>query len=179
VDEAYHHFVDSPSYKSALELARQRDNVVVARTFSKIYGMAGMRLGYAVGSAANIAAMERCASWDNTSQAALAMGLAALADPGVVPSEKKRLNDTRRWLCAELAKDGRRYIPSQANFVMIDVGGDVKPLIDAFAARRILVGRKFPSLPNWLRVSMGTRKEMEAFVDALRAIAPARAARAP
>ena len=153
-----------------------RDNVVVARTFSKIYGMAGMRLGYAVGSAANIAAMERCASWDNTSQAALAMGLAALADAEVVPTEKKRLNDTRRWLCAELAKDGRRYIPSEANFVMIDVGGDVVPIGEAFRARGILVGRKFPSMPNWLRVSIGTPAQTEAFVVALRAIVPARAA---
>jgi histidinol-phosphate aminotransferase len=176
VDEAYHHFVDSPSYKSALELARQRDNVVVVRTFSKIYGMAGMRLGYAVGSAANITAMERCASWDNTSQAALAMGLAALDDAEVVPTEKKRLNDTRRWLCAELAKDGRRYIPSQANFVMIDVGGDVVPIGEAFKAKGILVGRKFPSMPNWLRVSIGTPAQTEAFVVALRAIIPARAA---
>ncbi len=176
VDEAYHHFVDSPSYRSALDLARQRDNVVVARTFSKIYGMAGMRLGYAVGSAANIAAMERCASWDNTSQAALAMGLAALADAEVVPTEKKRLNGTRRWLCAELAKDGRRYIPSEANFVMIDVGGDVVPVGEAFRGRGILVGRKFPSMPNWLRVSIGTPAQTEAFVVALRAIVPARAA---
>jgi histidinol-phosphate aminotransferase len=61
---------------------------------------------------------------------------------------------------------------------MVDVGGDVQPLIDSFRERRILVGRKFPSLPNWLRVSMGTKPEMQAFVDALRAIAPARAARA-
>ncbi len=176
VDEAYHHFVESPSYKSALDLARQRDNVVVARTFSKIYGMAGMRLGYAVGSAANIAAMERCASWDNTSQAALAMGLAALADADVVPTEKKRLNGTKRWLCAELAKDGRRYIPSEANFVMIDVGGDVVPIGEAFKAKGILVGRKFPSMPNWLRVSIGTPAQTEALVVALRSIVPARAA---
>ena len=104
------------------------------------------------------------------------MGLAALADPGVVPSEKKRLNDTRRWLCAELAKDGRRYIPSQANFVMIDVGGDVVPIGEAFKAKGILVGRKFPSMPNWLRVSIGTPAQTEAFVAALREIVPARAA---
>ena len=135
-----------------------------------------MRLGYAVGSAANIAAMERCASWDNTSQAALAMGLAALADPEIVPTERRRLNGTRRWLCAELAKDGRRYIPSEANFVMIDVGGDVAPVGQAFRDRGILVGRRFPSMPNWLRVSIGTRAEMETFVAALQAIAPARAA---
>ena len=176
VDEAYHHFVEDPSYRSALELARGRENVVVARTFSKIYGMAGMRLGYAVGSPAKIAAMERCASWDNTSQAGLAMGLASFADAEVVPRQRRLLNDTRRWLCAELSKQGRRYIPSQANFVMIDVGQDVVPVGAAFRERGILVGRKFPSMPNWLRVSIGTPEQMAAFVAALKVVVPARAA---
>jgi histidinol-phosphate aminotransferase len=176
VDEAYYHFVEDPSYKSALEIARGRENVVVARTFSKIYGMAGMRLGYAVGSPAKIAAMERCASWDNTSQAGLAMGLASLADSEVVPRQRRLLNDTRRWLCAQLAKQGRRYIPSQANFVMIDVGTDVVPVGRAFSERGIQVGRKFPSMPNWLRVSIGTQDQMAAFVAALQEVVPVRAA---
>ncbi|HWZ84697.1 MAG TPA: aminotransferase class I/II-fold pyridoxal phosphate-dependent enzyme [Thermoanaerobaculia bacterium] len=176
VDEAYHHFVEDPSYKSALDVARGRENVVVARTFSKIYGMAGMRLGYAVGSPAKIAALERCASWDNTSQAALAMGLASLADAEVVPQQRRLLNDTRRWLCAELARQGRRYIPSQANFVMIDVGEDVVPVGNAFRQRGILVGRRFPSMPDWLRVSMGTPEQMAEFVAVLQAVVPARAA---
>lgn len=176
VDEAYHHFVEDPSYKSALEVARGRDNVVVARTFSKIYGMAGMRLGYAVGSPAKIAALERNASWDNTSQAALAMGLASLKDAEVVARQRRLLNDTRRWLCGELTKQGRRYIPSQANFVMIDVGTDVVPVGAAFRERGILVGRKFPSMPNWLRVSIGTPEQMAAFVAALKVVVPARAA---
>ena len=95
-----------------------------------------------------------------------------------MPRQRSINRETRDWLCRELERDGRRYIPSHANFLMVDVGGDVQPLIDSFRQRRILVGRKFPSLPNWLRVSMGTKPEMQAFVDALRAIAPARAARA-
>jgi histidinol-phosphate aminotransferase len=176
VDEAYHHFVEDPSYRSALEIAGGRENVVVARTFSKIYGMAGMRLGYGIGSAANIAAMERCASWDNTSQAALAMGLASLRDPEVVPSQRRLLNGTRKWLCAELAKDGRRFIPSEANFVMIDVGRDVVPVGEAFRERGVLVGRRFSSMPNWLRVSIGTEQQMGEFLAALQAVVPARAA---
>jgi len=176
MDEAYHHLVEDPSYESALEVAPGRANVVVARTFSKIYGMAGMRLGYGVTTAANAAAMERCASWDNTSQAALLMGLASLADPEVVPRQRRLLNDTRAELYAELAKDGRRYIPSQANFVMIDVGRDVGPLGEEFRQRGILVGRKFPSMANWLRVSIGTPEQMTAFVAALRAVVPVRAA---
>ena len=176
VDEAYHHFVEDPSYKSVLELAKKRDNVVVARTFSKIYGMAGMRLGYGVGSAARIAEMQRYASWDNANQAALAMALASLGDASAVPEKRRLLNDTRRWLCAELDRDRRRYIPSHANFVMIDVGGDVAPVGEAFRARGIQVGRKFASMPDWLRVSIGTQQQMIAFLAALREIAPARAA---
>jgi histidinol-phosphate aminotransferase len=176
IDEAYHHFVDDPSYRSGLDPAVRRDNVVVARTFSKIYGMAGMRLGYAVGSAENIAALERRASWDNTSQAALAMGLAALGDAALVPDQRRRLTGTRSRLCAELARDRRPYIPSQANFVMIDVGSDVVAVGEAFRERGILVGRKFPSMPTWLRVSIGTPEQMAQFLTVLREVVPARAA---
>jgi len=176
VDEAYHHFVENPRYKSALELPSRHDNVVVTRTFSKVYGMAGMRLGYGVASAANAERLRKQASWDNTSQAALAMGLASLTDADVIPSNRRRLNETRRWLCAELVRDGRLYIPSQTNFVMIDVGGDVLPVREAFRERGIQVGRKFPSMPNWLRVSIGKPEEMEVFVTALREISPRRAA---
>ncbi len=176
VDEAYHHFVEDPRYRSACDLIERAPNVVVARTFSKIYGMAGLRLGYAVGSEAKIAEMAKFASWNNTNATVLSAALASLAEPDLVPRQRKALNDTRRWLVAELEKDKRRIIPSETNFLMIDVGGDVAPVIRAFAEKKILVGRKFPSLPNWLRISIGTREEMEAFVDGLREIVPLRAA---
>ncbi|MGE5412676.1 MAG: pyridoxal phosphate-dependent aminotransferase, partial [Syntrophomonadaceae bacterium] len=117
VDEAYHHFVEDPSYRSALEVARGRENVIVARTFSKIYGMAGMRLGYGVGSAARVAAMDERSSYDNANEAAIAMALASLSDEASAAERRRLLNDTRRWLCAELDRDRRRYIPSHANFV--------------------------------------------------------------
>jgi histidinol-phosphate aminotransferase len=178
VDEAYHHFVDDPRYASAFEWLGKNPNLVLVRTFSKVYGMAGMRLGYAVASKENAGALRAHAAWSNANSAVLAAALASLAEPDHVSRQRSINRETRDWLCRELERDGRRYIPSHTNFLMVDVGGDVLPLIDSFRARRILVGRKFPSLPNWLRVSMGTRKEMEAFVDALRAIVPARAARA-
>lgn len=178
VDEAYHHFVEDPRYRSSLELIAKHPNVVVARTFSKIYGMAGLRLGYAVGSKETIAAMAPYASWSNTNAAVLAAAAASLADPNLVPRQKKLLNDTRKWLVSELTKQGRRTMPSEANFVMVDVGGDVAPVIQAFRARKILVGRKFPSLPTWLRVTVGKRDEMAAFLAALPEIVPATAAAA-
>ncbi|HEY1249536.1 MAG TPA: aminotransferase class I/II-fold pyridoxal phosphate-dependent enzyme [Thermoanaerobaculia bacterium] len=176
VDEAYHHFVESPSYKSAIELIGRHDNVVVARTFSKIYGMAGMRLGYAVASPARAQALQSHSSWNNTSQSGLAMGLAALADPDVVADQRRRINDARRWLCAELVRDNRKFIPSETNFVMIHVGGDIGPVAHAMRERGIQVGRKFPSMPDWLRVSIGKPEDMKAFVAALRQIVPAKAA---
>jgi histidinol-phosphate aminotransferase len=176
VDEAYHHFVESPRYRTAFDLLDRFPNLVIARTFSKIYGMAGMRLGYGAASASNAKRLAEQASWDNTNEAALAMALASLADPEAVPRQRKLLNDARRWLCARLAKEGRRTIPSETNFVMIDVGGDVLPVIRAFKERRIHVGRKFPSMPNWLRISIGKPEEMQAFAAALSQIVPARAA---
>ncbi|MBI3669194.1 MAG: histidinol-phosphate transaminase [Acidobacteria bacterium] len=175
VDEAYHHFVEDPCYASAFEWLGQVPNLVLARTFSKVYGMAGMRLGYAVGTKENIRAMREHVLSNNANAAVLEAGLASLADPGHIPQQRKLNNDTRHWLCSELERDARRYIPSEANFVMIDVGGDVKPVIEQFHRRRILVGRKFPSLGNWLRVSIGTRRETQAFLAALREIVPTRA----
>ncbi len=176
LDEAYHHFVEHPGYRSGTELLAAHPNLIVVRTFSKIYGMAGMRLGYAVAAKDRVEALNRYASFSNTNAAVLAAALASLAEPDLVPRMKRRLNDTRTWLTGQLAADGRRFIPSEANFVMLDTGRDVAPLVASFAARKILVGRKFPSMPTWLRVSIGTPAEMAAFVAALREILPARAA---
>jgi histidinol-phosphate aminotransferase len=176
VDEAYAHFVEDPSYRSALDLIAKHPNVVVARTFSKIYGMAGLRLGYAVGTKERIGDMAKYATFSNANAAVLAAALASLDDPDLVTRQRSLLNDTRRWLVAEMDRQGRRTIPSHTNFVMVDVGGDVKPVIQAFRDRNILVGRKFPSLPNWLRVTIGTPDEIKAFAAALHEIVPAKAA---
>ena len=178
VDEAYHHFVEAPAYRSALELVDRFPNLVVARTFSKVYGLAGMRLGYGITSKANAEALRAHASWSNVNTAVLAAAQASLADDGLVARQRAKLNGARRWLVAELERDGRRTIPSETNFVMIDAGGDVKPLIEALAARGVRVGRRFAALPTWLRVTIGTPEEMQAFLQAFRAVAPARPAAA-
>jgi len=178
VDEAYFHFAENPQYASVIDWIGKHSNLLVARTFSKIYGMAGMRLGYAVGSKETIAAMKPQILADNGNAAVLPAALASLADTEHVANCRARMNATRRWLAGELAKDGRSFIPSEANFMMIEMGTDVQPIIEQFAARNILVGRRFPSMNNFLRVTIGTQPEMEAFVATLREIAPARAAKA-
>jgi histidinol-phosphate aminotransferase len=178
VDEAYHHFVEDPRYKTALEWLPRHENLVVVRTFSKIYGLAGMRLGYAVASKAKADALRGQAIWSNGNAAVLEAALAMLEEPEFVAKQKGRLNATKRWLLGALDKEGRRYIPSEANFVMIDVGGDVAPLIEGFRERGIRVGRKFPALPSHLRITIGTDEEMAAFMNGLRALLPAKPAAA-
>jgi histidinol-phosphate aminotransferase len=176
VDEAYAHFVEDPSFRTALDLVAKHPNVVVARTFSKIYGMAGLRLGYAVGSKERVGELAKYATSSNANAAVLAAARASLDDPDLVSRQRRLLNDTRRWLVAQMNREGRRTIPSHTNFVMIDIGGDVKPVIQAFRDRNILVGRRFPSLPNWLRVTIGTTDEVKTFAAALQEIVPGKAA---
>jgi histidinol-phosphate aminotransferase len=178
VDEAYHHFVEDPRYSSALELLSDHPNLLVARTFSKIYGLAGMRLGYGVGSEATVGAMKPYRLWSNANTTVLAAALAVLADSDLVARQRRMLNDTRRWLVGELEKEGRKVIPSETNFVMIEVGRDVGPLVEAFKAKQVLVGRRFGALPNWLRVTIGTPEETAYFLETLRALVPAGAAAA-
>jgi histidinol-phosphate aminotransferase len=178
VDEAYFHFAENPQYASVIDWIGKHPNLVVARTFSKIYGMAGMRLGYAVGSRETVLAMKAHILEDNGNAAVLAAALASLADKEHIATCRARMNATRRWLAGELTKDGRPFIPSEANFLMIDMGTDVLPIIEQFEARNILVGRRFPSMNNFLRVTIGTQPEMEAFVATLREIAPVRASKA-
>lgn len=173
VDEAYVHFVEDRRYGSVAGWIDEYPNLVMTRTFSKVYGMAGMRLGYAVAQPPLIARLQELVSFASANSAVLAAGLASLNDPKVVPHNRRRLNDARRWLVEEMKKDGRRIIPSEANFMMIYLGRDVVPVGEAFKKRGILVGRKFPSMGKWLRVSIGKPEEMKAFVAALREIVPA------
>jgi histidinol-phosphate aminotransferase len=173
VDEAYFDFVTDPRYATAIDLIEQHPNVVVSRTFSKVYGMAGMRLGYAVGAKNVIEALRPYNLQPfNGNAAVLAAAQASLADQVHVTECGKKMNATRDWLCDRLTKQGRKFIPSQANFVMIDMGTDVKPVGEAFYAKKIVVGRRFPAMPHFLRVSIGTQPEMEQFAVALDDIAP-------
>ncbi len=176
VDEAYHHFVEDPRYRSAFELLPLHENLVVVRTFSKIYGLAGMRLGYAVAAKERVAAMRAQMVWSNANIAVLDAALEGLREPEHVEKTRLAMNSTKKWRVEELHREGRRTMPSEANFVMIDVGRDVEPLSDAFKAKGLKVGRRFPALPHWLRISIGTDAETRAFLIALREIVPARPA---
>lgn len=171
VDEAYHHYAESGDYESVAPLVKSKPNLIVARTFSKIYAMAGLRLGYALAQRPLIAKLNAQQAFNAINLLAAVAGRASLLDGEHVTISRKRNRDTRAWLVGELRRVGYRTLPSEANFVMIDMQREVRPLIQAFRQRGIHVGRVFPALPRHLRVTLGTMEEMRRFMDAFTALA--------
>ena len=170
VDEAYHHYVESKDYESVIPLVKQYPNLIVARTFSKIYGMAGLRCGYCVTQRANIATMKTHQIWDSVNIMALVAALASLKDAEHVARGRKLNSEVKTSVCGELDQLGYRYIPSHANFMMIDLRREVRPVIDSLRTRGVEVGRLFPALPNFMRVTIGTDSQMKSFLTAFKAV---------
>jgi histidinol-phosphate aminotransferase len=170
VDEAYHHYVESKDYESVVPLVKQYPNLIVARTFSKIYGMAGLRCGYCVTQRANIERMRTHQTWDSVNIMAIVAALASLNDNDHVARGRKVNSEVKKSVCAELDALGYRYIPSHANFIMMDLRRDVRPLIAAMRTRGVEVGRLFPALPNFMRVTIGTAPEMKQFLSAFKEV---------
>jgi len=169
VDEAYHHYADSPDYESVIPLVKTHPNLIVARTFSKIYGMAGLRLGYAVAQPETVQKLVAHAAWDSVNALAIAAGRASLKDKAYAAEGQRRNRATRSRLAADLGRLGYEVIPSQTNFVMIQTGKDVRPIIGSLHDRNVQVGRLFPALPQHLRVTIGTPAQMKRFLDAFAA----------
>src|SRR4030095_2699032 len=116
VDEAYHHYVESNEYESLIPLVKERPNLIVARTFSKVYGMAGLRCGYCVTQPANINLLRAHQTWDSVNIMALVAALASLKDSDHVARGRKLNTEVKGSVCSELDKLGYKYIPSHANF---------------------------------------------------------------
>lgn len=170
VDEAYHHYVESNDYESVIPLVKDHPNLIVARTFSKIYGMAGLRCGYCVTRRENIKLMSPNQIFDSVNIMALAAALASLKDPDHVTQGRKLNSEVRKTVCAELDALGYRYIPSHANFMMIDLRREVRPVIEALRNRNVEVGRVFPALPTFMRVTIGTSPQMKTFLKTFREV---------
>jgi histidinol-phosphate aminotransferase len=170
MDEAYFHYADSPDYETVIPLIKDYPNLIVARTFSKIYGMAGLRLGYCVAQPEIIQRLRPHQTWDSVNIMALAAAIASLNDSGQVTNGRRINRQTKMFLTRELESMGYKYIPSQANFLMIDMKRPVRPMIQALSERGVQVGRVFPALPNHMRVTIGRKPEMETFLTAFRKV---------
>ena len=168
VDEAYADFAE----ENSLELVRSLDNVVVTRTFSKSYSLAGMRLGLAIARPEVIAALNKIRDHYNLDRLAQAAAAAALRDQEYFLSCVAKIKETRGWFSAELDKNGYHVIPSSGNYVFATPPDrDGARVYQGLYDRKILVRHfKDPKLAHGVRISIGTREEMERTVQALREI---------
>jgi len=167
VDEAYIHFSDG---LSALDLVKADQDVIVLRTFSKIYGMAGIRCGLAIGRPDLLAKLETFGGWSAMPITAVAAATASLKHEHLV-SERKQLNASiRQNTFAWLARQGYSYVPSESNCFMLDARRPAKEVIDRMAARNVYIGRAWPVWPTHVRITVGTAPEMEAFQEAFQAV---------
>ena len=175
IDEAYHHFVEDPAYATSVPYVIEGRPVIIARTFSKIAALAGMRLGYAVAPAPIIQKM-RPFSMGSINALVKWGGVASLKDTASQADVKAKTIALRTKVTRELEAHGYPSIPSQANFFMVSLEGrTVQPVIDEFRAKGIAVGRPFPPMLNHLRVSIGVADEMDRFTKAFKEIMPKKA----
>ncbi len=174
VDEAYIDFVDSPGVGSVANLASS-GRVVVLRTFSKIHGMAGIRVGYGIAhpdTAAEIAATRM----SSANIFAMRAARASLGDQRFLTDCRQRIIASRKRVTGELTRLGLAFAEPQGNFVFFDTGMPLQRFSEQMRARNILVGRHFAPFDTWCRITIGTEPEVAAFLTALRAIVPNRRA---
>ena len=163
IDEAYIHFCDAPS---TLNLVKAGKDVIVLRTFSKAYGMAGLRCGFIV-ARPDLAekAMQR-GGWNFMPVTSVVAAKASLNDQQLVP-ERKRINtairqNTFQWL----DRNGYNYIPSESNCFLLDTKRPGQQFRDIMAKENVMIGRVWPVMPSWVRITVGTADEMEQFQEA-------------
>src|SRR5262245_4174945 len=173
IDEAYHHFVDDPRYATSLPYVIEGRPVIIARTFSKIAALAGMRLGYAVAPANMIAEM-RPYSMGSINALVKWGGVASLKDTASQAEVKSKTIALRKKTTSELEAYGYQTIPSETNFFMVSIGRQIQPVIEEFRTKKVMVGRPFPPMTTHMRVSIGTADEMDRFMKAFKEIFPAK-----
>jgi histidinol-phosphate aminotransferase len=167
-DEAYFEFLDRPP--DTLRFVREARNVVALRTFSKIHGLAGLRIGYAVGPADLIEVLHKTRQPFNVNRIAQIGALAALDDNEHQSETKRMIDEGRAYLHEQFAKMKIPFVPGTANFVMVNVG-DGHAIFEELLGQGIIVRPlKAYNLPEWVRVSVGTMEENKKLVAALKKV---------
>jgi histidinol-phosphate aminotransferase len=167
-DEAYFEYVDDPP--DTVRFTREGRNLIVLRTFSKIAGLAGLRVGYGIAPSQLIQVLQKTRQPFNVNGLGQAGALAALGDDAHVRETKRLTDEGRRYLQEEFSEMKLRFVPSAANFVFVNVG-DGNAIFKALLARKIIVrALKGYNLPEWIRVSIGTMEQNQKCIAALREI---------
>jgi histidinol-phosphate aminotransferase len=168
IDEAYHEYVDDASYQTMMALAAQDPYVIVSRTFSKVYGLAGMRVGYAVSTPETVAQLEERRLGSGVNQLAAAAAVASLGDETAMRTEQARNRELRDEMRKFFTSIGCTVGAAEGNFLMVDIKRPVGAVRAACRAKGIAVGRDFPPLMTHLRLSIGTAEQMERAKEVLR-----------
>jgi histidinol-phosphate aminotransferase len=166
VDEAYNELTDRPEANSLVDLVREGQNVIVTRTFSKIHGMAGLRVGYAIASPAHAARIRALHTTAGLNSAGLAAALASHDDTTFLAYSRDRIAEARAIILAATQRQGLRSLPSQTNFVFVEVP-DADRLRAEMARRRILIRGAYGPWKRWSRVSTGRIEDVRRYADAL------------
>ena len=168
-DEAYFDYITEPNYPSMTELVRAGGNVIVARTFSKVYGLAGLRIGYLVARPDIIERIGRSVM-SGPNMLAVAAAKAALEDEEFYRFSVAKAFEGRRKVTDTLDELGLSYVPPATNFVFFKTGRNIVDVQRAYLAQGVQVGRPFPPLTDWCRVSMGTVEQVDALCAATRRV---------
>jgi len=167
IDEAYRDYVEAPGYPDGMDDLRQGRNVVLLRTFSKIHGLAGMRIGYAVTVKEVADALDSVRSPFNTSVLAQAAAVAALEDEGHIRRSREENTRESRFLAAEMTRRGMKFVPSVANFFLVFTPLPGEQIHLTLLREGVIVRPMEPyGFSHAVRVSIGTHDELERFLDA-------------
>lgn len=168
-DEAYFDYIEDPNYPTMIELVKEEKNVIVARTFSKVFGLAGIRIGYLIARPDIIDRLGR-KTVAGPNVLAVAAAKAALADEDFYDFSIEKNRITRKMMTTTLDDLSLNYVPSACNFVFFHSGRPISEIKAAYQKEGLLVGRPFPPLTDWCRVSMGTVEQVEKLCEATRRI---------
>jgi histidinol-phosphate aminotransferase len=167
LDEAYIEYVDAPDFPNSLKLIEKYPNLFTMRTFSKAYGLAGFRIGYAVGNPDGIDMLNRVRQPFNVNMVAQIAAIAALEDKDFVRNSIKINREGKAYLYKQFKDLGLDFIETQANFILVKVG-DGKDVFEKLLREGVIVRFLGPSLKEYIRVSIGTQKENEIFIEKLK-----------
>lgn len=169
IDEAYGEYVDSKKFVSAKTLVDEGfDNLTVLKTFSKLFAMAGMRVGFAYSAAKTSDQIRTQVAYDvMLNIAAVEAALAEISDKEFIEMSRRENAQARALVCKCFDELGIKYLPSQTNFVFMELKGPLKEFAERMKAEHILVGRPFPPATQWCRISLGTVEDMRYFVRKL------------
>lgn len=160
IDEAYIHLSDAPN---SLHFVKEGKDVIILRTFSKLYGMAGIRMGFAVGRPDLLNKLTPLGGQNSLPITAIVAAKASLLDPDLVPTRKTLIGDIRRENLAWLKDKGYAVTPSDSNCFMLDVKRPGKEVLAAMAAKDVYIGRIWPAWPTSVRITVGSKEEMAIF----------------